>query len=238
MSAVMTRVHGITDRFAISFDDGPSPTWTPRVLDVLARAGARATFFPLAPNLRRHGALARRALAEGHELGVHGEWHLPPPLLPWRALRWEIERGLAAAAALSGKRPRLYRPAYGILRRGQSERVRALGLAPVEGDVYPRDVERPGADAIAARALTRLTPGSILVLHDASGLGDFDRSQSVAAAERILAAMAARGLRAVTISELLTTPGARPDVPWTPPGYGDGAPGPAGPERAAIGPAD
>jgi peptidoglycan/xylan/chitin deacetylase (PgdA/CDA1 family) len=212
--ALLSRVDGVEGRFAITFDDGPSPTWTPRVLDVLAAAGARATFFPLAPNLRRHGALAARAVAEGHELGVHGEWHLPPPLVPWAVVRLEIACGVAAATAITGRAPRWWRPPFGVVRAGQSRRVRALGLLPVEGDVYPRDVERPGVEVIVERALARLRPGSILVLHDASGLGDFDRSQSVAAAARILERAAACGLAAVSLSELLASPGARPDAAW------------------------
>ncbi len=212
--AVVSHVEGVPGRFALTFDDGPSPRWTPRVLDVLARAGARATFFPLAPNVRRHVALARRAASEGHELGVHGEWHLPPTLLPWPLLAREIGRGLEAAGAASGRTPALYRPAFGVLRRAQSERVRTMGLLPVLGDLYPHDVDRPGVGRIVERVLAGLRAGSIVILHDSSGLGDLDRSQSVAAAERILSEAAARGLRAVTVSELLREPGARPDAPW------------------------
>ena len=221
MPPVISRIEGVSDRFALTFDDGPSPTWTPRLLELLGAAGARATFFPLAPNVRRHGALARRALEAGHELGVHGEWHLPPPLLPWRVLAHEIRCGVHAAGAVAGRSPRLYRPAYGLLGERQSERVRALGLLPVLGDVYPRDVERPGVDTIVARVLAALRPVSIVILHDSSGIGDFDRSQSIAAAAKILDAASARGLRAVGVSELLAAPGARADAPWA---AGNGAP--------------
>lgn len=214
MPAVISRVDGVAGRFALTFDDGPSPRWTPRLLDVLAAAGARATFFPLAPNVRRHPGLARRAAEAGHELGVHGEWHLPPPLLPWRLLHADVRRGLEAVHTAAGVRPKLYRPPFGVLRRRQSERVRALGLTPVEGALYPRDVERPGVRVIVERVVSRLGAGAIVVMHDASGIGDFDRSQSVEAAARILAAAAARNLVPVTLSELLRAPGARPDVPW------------------------
>jgi peptidoglycan/xylan/chitin deacetylase (PgdA/CDA1 family) len=204
----------VAGRFAITFDDGPSPTWTPRLLDVLAAAGARATFFPLAPNLRRHPALAGRAVAAGHELGVHGEWHLPPPFVPWAVVWHEIGCGTRAATVIAGRAPRLYRPPFGILRPDQSVRVRAQGLLPVLGDVYPRDVERPGVQVIVERVRAALRPGSIVILHDSSGLGDFDRSQSVAAAAGVLALAAGMGLAAVTVSELLASPGARPDAGW------------------------
>ncbi len=213
-AVVLSRVDGVPDRFALTFDDGPSPTWTPRLLEVLAAEGARATFFALAPNLRRHGAIAARALASGHELGVHGEWHLPPPLVPWAVVRHEIACGVQAATAVAGRAPRLYRPPFGVLRAGQSVRVRALGLLPVLGDVYPRDVERPGVQTIVERVRVALRPGSIVILHDSSGLGDFDRSQSVAAAAGVLALAAGMGLAAVTVSELLASPGARPDAAW------------------------
>jgi peptidoglycan/xylan/chitin deacetylase (PgdA/CDA1 family) len=211
---LLSRVNGVEGRFALTFDDGPSPTWTPRVLDALAAAGGRATFFPIARNVRRHEAIARRAAAEGHELGVHGEWHLPPPLVPWVVTRREIALGVAAATAVTGRAPALYRPPFGVLRAGQSARVRRMGLLPVLGDVWPRDVERPGVDEIVRRVLAALRPGSIVILHDSSGIGDFDRSQSVEAAARILPAARARGLMAVTVSELLSVPGAAPDVPW------------------------
>jgi peptidoglycan/xylan/chitin deacetylase (PgdA/CDA1 family) len=214
VASVISRVDGVADRFAITFDDGPSPRWTPRVLDLLAAAGACATFFPLAPNIRRHTALVRRAFDVGHEIGVHGEWHLPPAWLPWRLLAREIDHGLVAAVAATGQRPAIYRPAFDLLRRDQAARIRTLGLTPVVGDVDPHDFERPGVERIVERALARLSPGSIVVLHDASGIGDFDRSQSVAAAERILAVAAERGLRSVTVSELLRLPGARGDAGW------------------------
>jgi peptidoglycan/xylan/chitin deacetylase (PgdA/CDA1 family) len=66
------RVDGVEDRFALTFDDGPSPTNTPRLLDVLARHGARATFFVLSRHARRHAAVLRRLHDAGHEIGLHG----------------------------------------------------------------------------------------------------------------------------------------------------------------------
>lgn len=199
---LLCRVEHAYGRFAVTFDDGPSPTWTPRVLDVLAAFGARATFFQLGFNVSRHPDLVRRVRDEGHELAVHGMLHLPPPVLPRMLLGWEVERGRAAIEAATGESPRHYRPAYGLMRPRQAARVRLRGLHPVLGDIYPRDVERPGAERIARRVLERLKAGSIVILHDASGLLDQDRSQTVDALERILTAAREWGLAAVSVREL------------------------------------
>ena len=207
----LDRVDGVADAFALTFDDGPSSEWTPRLLAHLAAHGARATFFPLAHNLRREQVLAQAALAGGHEYGVHGQWHLPPPLLPWGFLARDTRRGIAAAQAI-GARPRWYRPPFDVLRPDQARRLHAeLGLVAVRGDVDPADFQQPGEDRIFTRVMAGLRPGSIVVMHDSSGIGDFSRHQSVAAAARILAAARERGWRCVTVSELLAQPGARPD---------------------------
>lgn len=199
---LLCRVEHAWGRFAVTFDDGPSPTWTPRVLDVLAAFGARATFFQLGVNVRRHPALARRVRDEGHELAVHGMLHLPPPVLPRQLLGWEIEQGRAAIEDATGESPRHYRPPYGWMRPRQAARVRTHGLHPVLGDIYPRDVERPGGERIARRVLDRLKAGSIVILHDSSGVGDWDRSQTVEALERVLVVARGWGLEAVRVDEL------------------------------------
>lgn len=217
---LLCRVEHAYGRFALTFDDGPSPTWTPRLLDVLSAFGARATFFQLGVNVRRHPDLVRRVRDEGHELGVHGMLHLPPPVLPRFVLGWEIGQGAAALRDVTGDEPVHYRPAYGLMRPRQAARVRARGLLPVLGDIYPRDVQRPGTERIVRRVLDRLRAGSIVILHDSSGLGDFDRSQTVEAVERILEAARGWGLEAVTVRELR--------------GAGEnGASGRAAPERRA-----
>ncbi|HET7226748.1 MAG TPA: polysaccharide deacetylase family protein [Candidatus Eisenbacteria bacterium] len=94
---MLCRVEGVADRFAITFDDGPSARHSERVLEVLARHGAHATFFQLGRQVRRHPGLTRLAHARGHEIALHDDLHLPPPLLP-RAKR----RIAAAKAALIG----------------------------------------------------------------------------------------------------------------------------------------
>jgi peptidoglycan/xylan/chitin deacetylase (PgdA/CDA1 family) len=200
---LVCRVDGVEDRFALTFDDGPSADDTPRILDLLAAHRASATFFVLARNVRRHPAVVRRAFAEDHEIALHGDRHWPLPLLPPPAIRGEVERCAAAVAEAAGVKAVHYRPPFGIMMPGQSWYVRRLGYTAVLGDVYPEDPHVSAVDEIVRRVLARLTGGSILILHDGSPLARADRSRTVAALAIILEAAAARGLRAVTVRDLL-----------------------------------
>jgi peptidoglycan-N-acetylglucosamine deacetylase len=192
-------LHGPRDvaAVAVTFDDGPGAA-TPAVLDVLARHRARATFNLLGARVRHGAALARRALADGHELGVHGWRHRDMSGDPLRA--WaELARGKAAIEAVTGVTPRVYRPPYGESSRRLELAARTLGLVTVTWDVDPRDWEEPGADAIRARVAAGVQPGSIVLLHDdRPALGP-----TAVALDGILADLAERGLETVTVSRLL-----------------------------------
>ncbi len=200
---LLCRVEDVPDQLAITFDDGPSASATPRVLDVLARYGARATFFTLARNVDRFPKLVRRMAAEGHEVALHGDLHLPLPMLTPGLLRRELLRSAAAVERAAGMRAHHYRPPFGFMVPSQARFVARLGYVSVLGDIYPEDTYRPGTARIVERVLARLAPGSILILHDGGPLGEPDRNQTVEALELILRHMQSRGLRAVSVTELL-----------------------------------
>lgn len=200
---LLCRLEHTPDRFALTFDDGPSATNTPRLLELLDRHGVQATFFVLGDHVRRQPKLLRRLHEAGHEVGIHGDDHVPPPLkTPDRLLR-DLVRMQETIHEHCGARPRFYRPPFGLITAAQAERARGRGLIPVLGDVYTNDAARPGARRIAACALARLRPGSILILHDASATRDFDRSQTIEALETILQEVARRGLAAASLRELV-----------------------------------
>lgn len=210
---LLCRVEGVTDRFAMTFDDGPSPRNTPRLLELLAREGARATFFVLGRHVRRAPGLLNRVADEGHEVGLHGDGHWPLPLLhPIESLRqWRrAEDSIREAAGVS---PRLYRPPFGWLHPSQARLVAERGYTPVLGDVYPEDPRRPGVERIVHRVVPRLRPGSILILHDASAWGDVDRGQTIDAVQQILIRARDQGLRAVTVGELMAAGRPTPEPP-------------------------
>jgi chitooligosaccharide deacetylase len=200
---LLCRVEDVPDQVALTFDDGPSAVNTPVILDVLAAYRAHATFFTLARNASLLPELIRRMVAEGHEVALHGDLHWPLPFLPPMLIRRELERS-AAAVALATKAPvHHYRPPFGFMMPAQARYVERMGYVSVLGDVYPEDTYRPGISTIVARVLRRLQPGSIVILHDGSPLGEADRSQTIAAVQQILESMAQRGLRGVSVAELL-----------------------------------
>lgn len=200
---LLCRREGIADRFALTFDDGPNARETPRLLEILARHGARATFFMLRRPIDRHPSLVREVRAAGHELAAHGDWHVPLFLLPPPQLAREFRAAGDALERVTGERPVHYRPPFGFMLPSQANFARRFGLEPVLGDVYPEDPQRPGVDRLMHRMLPRVRGGSIVILHDGSAWGDADRSQTLEAVDRLMDWAAARGLRAVPVRELV-----------------------------------
>jgi peptidoglycan/xylan/chitin deacetylase (PgdA/CDA1 family) len=154
---------------ALTYDDGPDPANTPGVLDALADAGARATFFVLADRAEAHPELLRRIAAEGHEVGLHGEDHTRLSTLPAREALARIRRGRRRLAEVLGRPVTLYRPAYGAQGLAQAVGTRASGLDVVIWTAWARDWEAGTAADVARRALAAVHPGAFLLLHDATG---------------------------------------------------------------------
>src|SRR5215831_16415614 len=145
---VLCRVEDVADRFAITFDDGPSPRHTERVLELLQHHGAHATFFQLGRRVRRHPEITRRVSEAGHEVGLHDQHHIPPIVLP-RALRRRELRACEDEILAAGVTPaRWYRPPFGAMSAVQARDIREWGYVPVLGDVFPLDPQCPGVEKI------------------------------------------------------------------------------------------
>ncbi|MEV8506994.1 bifunctional polysaccharide deacetylase/glycosyltransferase family 2 protein [Actinoplanes sp. NPDC051475] len=189
---------------ALTFDDGPDPRWTPRILDVLARHRAHATFFQVGSQVNEHPGLARRVLAEGHEIGSHTFSHAGMPGLADRRLDAELTLTANAVAAATGRRPVLLRPPYSsvpsavtVAEQRAHQRAAEAGYLLVLTDLDTGDWRRPGADAIVAAAQPEGDTGAVVMMHDSGG----DRAQTVAALDRLIPALQAKGYRFVTVSE-------------------------------------
>lgn len=190
---------------ALTFDDGPSES-TPAVLDALAEAGASATFFQIGSNARRLPDLARRVAREAHEIASHTETHPRFYLCSPARIAREIECGQRSLEDVHGVAPSLFRPPYGARWFGLYPAVDRLGLRVVMWSVSSRDWERP-AEWIERKVIADTRPGDVVLMHDGDTTTPGDRRQNTARATRaILAALGARGLRAVTVSELFGLP--------------------------------
>ena len=199
--------HGPRDRprVALTFDDGPHAETTPRILDALAANQARATFFVIGRFLERNADIARRALAEGHELGNHSWTHSYfQNFYSTRRHAREIAHGAAAIHQLSGAdRDPLYRSPVGLKSPALARAAHVAGLKVIAWSLHARDTFSRDPDAVADRVLSRVQPGDIILMHDGH---DRDGSRRIIAAQAlpaILQGLRLRGLESVTVSELL-----------------------------------
>jgi peptidoglycan/xylan/chitin deacetylase (PgdA/CDA1 family) len=153
---------------ALTFDDGPHPDGTPAVLDVLARAGVRATFFVIGEQVRRRPQLVARAAAAGHAIALHGDRHRLQLRMSAAAVAEDLKRGIAAIEDATGATPAWHRPPFGIYSAGGLRAARAAGLAPLLWSRWGKDWrKRTTPGRIAARATRSLIPGDVILLHDA-----------------------------------------------------------------------
>ncbi|RMI36670.1 glycosyltransferase [Actinomadura harenae] len=203
---------------ALTFDDGPDPTWTPRLLDVLKRHDAHATFFSIGAHIARRPALVKRMIDEGNEIGSHTYTHVDMATAPaWRD-RLELDLTQRALAGAAGVHTRLVRMPYSSRPDGltapewrAAERAGRDGYLLVLTDTDTEDWQRPGVDKIVQSALAAEKDGrgAIVMLHDAGG----DRTETIAAVEQMITRLQARGYRFTTVSRAMGLPPA--DVPAT-----------------------
>jgi peptidoglycan/xylan/chitin deacetylase (PgdA/CDA1 family) len=173
----------------LSFDDGPHPTYTAQVLDILSRYQVRATFFEIGQNATRYPALTRRTHLRGHSVQNHTWSHPDLRRVSAATFRSQVLRTDTAIRAQTGYTPRCLRPPYGGVNATVRSRATALGKKIRLWTVDPQDWARPGSSVIARRVLDNVRPGSIILLHDGGG----NRSQTVAALPTILRTLKARG---------------------------------------------
>jgi len=185
---------------ALTFDDGPNPDATPRILDALAATGTTATFFLLGRHVERWPELAHRVAAEGHVVGNHGWHHRKLHTQSPASVRRDLELGTAAIIGATGVRPEVFRAPHGFRAPWVSSIARSLGQRTIGWSLGVWDSARPGVDAIVERTVNGTRPGSILLLHDGDGYdASGDRTQTAAAVPRIIEALTARHYRLVGV---------------------------------------
>jgi peptidoglycan-N-acetylglucosamine deacetylase len=153
---------------ALTFDDGPHPEGTPAVLEVLSRAGERAVFFVVGEQVQRRPELAAEIAAAGHVVALHGYRHRLQLRCSDGELEADLARGAAAIEDATGVSADWHRPPYGIYSAAGLRAVRAAGLRPLLWSRWGKDWRRMTTpERIAARVTRNLTPGDVILLHDA-----------------------------------------------------------------------
>jgi peptidoglycan/xylan/chitin deacetylase (PgdA/CDA1 family) len=190
---------------ALTFDDGPDPRWTPRILDILAEYRSRATFFMLVQNARRFPELVHRVVAEGHEVALHGIDHRRLAGSSRRSTRLLLEPAAAELAEISGVPIKYFRPPFGAQTVGTFLGERDAGLETVMWDVDSFDWRELDEVKVASGVVDRAEPGTIVLLHDT--LADdpecaFDRATTV---QLIVDGLRRRSLQSTTVSTLMAS---------------------------------
>jgi peptidoglycan/xylan/chitin deacetylase (PgdA/CDA1 family) len=182
---------------AMTFDDGPHPQNTPRLLDILRARNIKATFYVIGQSVDLYPQVVRRTVAEGHEIGNHSYSHRLLSKSSDSEIQFELSRCREAVVRAAGVQPRTMRPPYGGLLQRQREMIYSqFGYPTILWSVDPLDWKRPGSSAVTSRILQATTAGSIILSHDL-------HAGTVDAMPATLDGLLRRGFRFVTVSQLL-----------------------------------
>lgn len=189
-------------RVALTFDDGPEPRWTPRVLDLLAARRVRATFFVVGARAARTPGLLREMAAAGHELANHSWSHPSLWFCPPKRTLIEVVRTHELLADLTGRPPRHFRPPWGMVNLALPSALARVGERCVFWSLQPEGLRVRPAGVQVSTLLRRVHPGAIVDLHDAEGLPGAP-ARLLAALPAMLDGLRVAGWELVTVGELL-----------------------------------
>jgi peptidoglycan/xylan/chitin deacetylase (PgdA/CDA1 family) len=171
----------------LTFDDGPNPTATDRILETLAAQGVAAEFFMVGAHVQQYPSIARQVVAAGHEIGNHTQHHVKLHVRGPRRIRRELEQAHNVITTVTGIAPRAFRAPHGYRNPFVAAVTRRLRYRVFGWTFGVWDSARPGADEIRRRVRTHLRPGAIILLHDGDGYDSAgDRSQTAAALPGII----------------------------------------------------
>jgi peptidoglycan/xylan/chitin deacetylase (PgdA/CDA1 family) len=190
-------------KVALTFDDGPAPPFTEKILDILKEKNVTATFFVCGRNAERYPETVRRIVRDGHTLGNHTYSHLSLFMRGTRRMADEIDRAQEAIEIVSGIRPAIFRPPYGARFPGLMGVLAERGLKLVMWSASGRDWRLP-TEGIVESVLRKLKPGAVILLHDGQGIDEparVDRSKTVEALPEIIDRTRKAGFEFASLSE-------------------------------------
>ena len=185
---------------ALTFDDGPHPLYTPRILEILRRYNVKATFFVVGMMAERYPTLVKAELGGGHDVGNHTYHHVNLNMTPPAYVATEIKACGEVLASIAGKAPHLFRPPGGDYNDNVAEVSDALGYQMILWTDDPGDYASPGEDVIEQRILDAASPGGIILIHDGV-------QQTIDVLPKIIKDLKSQGYEFVTIDEMFRQKG-------------------------------
>ncbi len=200
------RVKTKSQKIALTFDDGPSEGWTPKILDELKKADVKATFFMIGAHVKKFSQIARRAMQEGHTIGNHGYAHNVLLYYTDEELEAEIKYTESVIKETTGYTTKYFRPPKAWLRAGEKRKIRSMGYEVVLWSVNSKDWVPFHHQQMVRSIAHQVKSGDILLFHDSGGVlkaEGGDRSQTVLAIPILARTLREKGFEFVTIEELL-----------------------------------
>lgn len=210
--AVLTRKGTIfkvqTDKkkVALTFDDGPSPIWTPRILVELKKGGAKATFFMIGHHVQKYPEIAKRVVNEGHQIGNHGFAHSVVLYYTPAEIEEEIKYTEHVIRELTGYTTKIFRPPKAWMRKNIKDKIKSMGYDVVLWSLNSKDWVMYNYKYIVDYLSCRVKSGDILLFHDSGnvfGTEGGDRSQTVKAVGLLINRLKNKGFEFVTTEELI-----------------------------------
>lgn len=203
------RVKTNRKRVALTFDDGPSPVWTPQILDELQKANIKATFFMIGHHVKKYPAIARRVAAEGHCIGNHGYAHSVILYYKSAEIEEEIKYTELVIKEITGQTTQFFRPPKAWLRNPIKEKIKSFGYEVMLWSLNSKDWVTFNHRYIVKYITARVKNGDILLFHDSGSVLSTeggDRSQTVAAIPLLAEKLQEKGFEFVTVDELCSNP--------------------------------
>lgn len=195
---------------ALTFDDGPSPIWTPQILDELKKANIKATFFMLGEHVKKYPEVARRVANEGHEIGNHTYDHHVLFYYKPEELVKEIKDAEAIIREVTGRTTSYFRPPKAWLTEAEKKQINRLGYKVVLWSLNSKDWVTFDDKYIVKYLVRNIRPGEIILFHDSGGVFGKEggnRSETIKAIPLLVDRLRVKGYKFVTVSELMNKKG-------------------------------
>jgi len=200
------RVKTNRKRIALTFDDGPSPEWTPKILDVLKKYKVKATFFMIGHHVQKYPQIAKRVVAEGHEVGNHGFAHSVVLYYKPAEIEEEIKYTEYVIKEITGYTTKIFRPPKAWLSKTIKDKIKSMGYDVVLWSLNSKDWVMFNFKYIVKYIVSRVKNGDIVLFHDSGNVMSTeggDRTQTVKSVGLLIKTLTEKGYEFVTTEELI-----------------------------------